>query len=352
MKIPRNEDQGIPRENECADNENENESCLEMEIPRSGDGGIPRKSECDDNEKENESCLGIEIPRNDTEEIPRNGEYNENESKSGALKKEHKRKRRHHEREENKFYDNEEDTDKQNPSSDIHENLKKRKRKKKHRHRNSEINESGSVPCGIPGNENESSENKIRRKKEKKKKAHDGENESDLEKQIPRIDKIENNTIKDMKSVGSLMNKNEQGYSKILRNDNENRGSDVTHRLCQFLSSKPTENKEISKLNRDLQTYLKQGGCARATADDEDDKILKTQREIIEELLSIEKSLLRNQRKKEAQRLREKQAQLEELRSKRRRDGDVNYGEHDDVIYGIDDRLDVLHHGVVDRAIR
>ena len=90
-----------------------------------------------------------------------------------------------------------------------------------------------------------------------------------------------------------------------------------------------------------MQTYLGQRDSGS-----EEDKNLKTQRQIIEELLSIEKSLLRNQRKKEAHRLREKQAQLEELRSKRKHDGDADYGEHDEVIYDIDDRLEIIRRDI------
>ena len=117
--------------------------------------------------------------------------------------------------------------------------------------------------------------------------------------------------------------------------------SDVTHRLYKFLgsdtcpSAKQEEN--ISLLNHQLQRYV--------VTHNEDllkSKTMKTQAEIITELLAVEKALLRSQRKKEIARLKSRQKELEETRSKRRRAGDADYKEFDEEIYRMDDELEEL----------
>ena len=116
---------------------------------------------------------------------------------------------------------------------------------------------------------------------------------------------------------------------------------DVTHRLYKFLGSDASpaakQEQNISRLNDQLQKYME-----THNEDLVKNKTLKTQSEIISELLAVEKALLRNQRKKEMTRLKNKQTELEEVRSKRRRAGEANYNENDDEIYRIDDELEEL----------
>uniref|UniRef100_A0A7M5ULL8 RING-type E3 ubiquitin transferase n=1 Tax=Clytia hemisphaerica TaxID=252671 RepID=A0A7M5ULL8_9CNID len=125
------------------------------------------------------------------------------------------------------------------------------------------------------------------------------------------------------------LKKKKKKKRKSLRN--ENNENDVSVLLSRYLKN---SNKDYNGFEtaQQLHNYLHTQG----------NKHKNSQKDIIKELLSIEKSMLRNQRKKEMNRLQNKQRHLEDQRSKRRRQGDEEYNENDDVIYEIDDQLEKL----------
>ena len=124
-------------------------------------------------------------------------------------------------------------------------------------------------------------------------------------------------------------------HKKKRKKTYSNSGKDVTELLSKFLTSNNERHSEYDgEIGQQIESFLGKGTN-------------KTQHRknkvIIKELLSIEKSLLRNQRKKEIEKLEEHQRDLEEMRSRKRRAGDQDYYADDGVIYEIDDKLDDLY---------
>lgn len=101
----------------------------------------------------------------------------------------------------------------------------------------------------------------------------------------------------------------------------------------------------IQQLNQNLKDYVKEVGVSkhssRSTGENliEDGGSLKTQAEIIFELLAVEKAILRQHKKKELHALKRKSEQLEEMRRKRKKVGTENYKEFDNQLHEISRKI-------------
>lgn len=121
-------------------------------------------------------------------------------------------------------------------------------------------------------------------------------------------------------------------YDDKRKNDNY-----VTDRLQSLLgvstdkrSTHDPSNGNIKELNKNLETYVKEAGIHNNGHLIEDSGTLKTQTEIIFELLAVEKAILRQHKKKELKALKRRGEKLEELRAKKKKVGAEDYKQFDE----------------------
>ena len=290
--------------------------------------------------------------------------------------KENKKTKRRKKR-KNKYKDDQEYTDDLSESpfdcSSGKENDKKRdkKRKKKYRDKDGEYKDAHAQ--NEPLSESEEIRNRKRKHKNKQKKRHKHRDESETTSKIliatdkksendivlinSNSDSEQNETLKKTSENGGIhVNKENQDNEstsssevpstldkqrvkkkkkKKRRKRDHNGGGDVTGLLSKFLDSNQGGYSEYDgEISLQIAPYLGKG---------EKNASARKNKAIIKELLSIEKALLRSQRKKEINKLLDKQKSLEETRSIKRRAGDPDYHADDNTIYMIDDQLDSLY---------
>ena len=243
-------------------------------------------------------------------------------------KKRQKNKRRYGEFE--KTQNDSESSSNQKAECNIARKRKKKKRQSNHKERDEEFVDTGtnlhtSAAEGnsqdLVANDSDSDQGQM----------HQTADSKEKEKELQSNEEIQNLENLDESQETSAKNEEKRKKKKKKRKKkHHNGGEDVTELLSKFLDS----NKQHSEYDRginQIESYLGKDNTRRKN------------KAIIKELLSIEKSLLRNQRKKEVQKLLDKQRVLEETRSMKRRAGDPDYFTNDEVIYKIDDQLESLY---------
>lgn len=292
-----------------------------------------------------------ELQQNESE-----SDHDDSNSEGKSVKKKKKKKKKR--KNDNQKDQNDKESETVEIRSDDFHQTKKKKKKKKHKHSHKNVENESETEYGskksIDSKKFENSENKKlnidkiekgtvsseeieRQKTNGREPLSDDDTDTVTRKRKSRKCSHSSLEPEKHKNKSNKKRKRKKGKSHKKSRDDD----DVTHRLYKFLGSDtcPSAKQEqnISRLNEQLQKYVE------AQNDNErKNKTMMTQSEIITELLAVEKALLRSQRKKEIVRLRERQAGLEETRSKRRRAGDPSYNENDAKIYRIDDELEKL----------